>query len=1366
MSDRRTEPSGRAGSLHRLRVRSGYQLAVDIEAAVHSTLFHEGEGRRRMASALGYALAGGRGSAWLDDRDFLRSLDLVEDAMRQRVPLLIYLELTGDHRPAYVAVELGLPVFLAGSPSTMIAEAQVGRRAAEEALSPVVVAVDGTTCSRSPADLVWPGSAELHKFVRPAGELRPSAAPVDEAFFGDARSVVPAWFDVDRPLASNVSRDRWSEGAGRAAAAVHLDPRLDMAIRNAWQDWSSTCVAEGDDATLGPFRIHKTSGEVKRTVITTGPAYVAAVEALGEDSNVIAVDQLSPFPRGSLTEAIEGDEVWILDRAPVSFDGSLPLSRLLGGSLTDAEQPSESKVHRGTAILRRFLHLNPNEPTETHQAVWGLGGSPLRVADLSLLRDAQPASRTVYVGQEFLPTVFPDFPHREAYFGKMRRERPDLVGLGLKADDTNPGVSEEVGGALRIEVPWDSGSQAADTARIGHVAAALEFVARILDATVQEVQTTAHGATRTFRVRPQGSDSPLDASASPTLRVSLESSDDGGSPGSDTSAFGLSQRAAALLLASLRQVPELSPRALDAVAVRSRFSTADSDEELHAKEQWLEAVLTLADSFQEVSETETNTKKGTQASPEANPDADARTNPESRTRTTSMVQNSRGGSLDDHPDALSDLSADGTLLDVARFRHHVAEGWGRTDPDPEPHSSVPTLPPATASLWKASSTQAPPALQALACTGCGDCWSVCPESAFSVRSFDAADVFTSLLDAVGKAGKDASLLRRSARSLTSAMAEAGMNPNASRLSDLVHGGFDAWSGKNSKNAEAAKELRPLIKVAAKRLEAAPLVRPSVPVGRSEREGLPKPTEGGFVSLAIDPDACTACGLCTQVCREDALEPGFDREDALQVFSAVGALPPMDAAATQRLTPFCGELAGSSAAATGVPAFSGRPNRPGSGQASAIRSILQALEWSWDRSGLVQSIENLQRETAERVQQELGRAATSSMSKETSEGLLPAMNADPRQWDALDLRSLAKTLEDADRDGRIDSEYLARGVELGRFLADLRWRFDGASGVGRRSAALVLGPGMEWVSQHPTNAVSTPTVTMTDPRAVIGVAEGVLRSMSERAARETNALRQAVEWLDDAGPASASGKQPDPLTVKQLQPRLVLLVDESSWSPTSDALRPLVATGSPVWVVLMSRPSSVPTEGRAPSASPVAVSLADGNALPVQTSPLAPRHMNLALSAAAQAGGPVVLRVLVAEPEVAGLGDDVQEEVKRSWEAVRDEIESGRFSLGVWNAGGERLDRRVGPDSAATAVGAGFGDAVPDRADSDGAASEADSLRDQISRLRAEIASAEQSARKTTEDELVRRLARRLGEVSKLGLAAAGNRDSRNGGSAQ
>ncbi|MBE9563328.1 MAG: 4Fe-4S binding protein, partial [Proteobacteria bacterium] len=184
---------------------------------------------------------------------------------------------------------------------------------------------------------------------------------------------------------------------------------------------------------------------------------------------------------------------------------------------------------------------------------------------------------------------------------------------------------------------------------------------------------------------------------------------------------------------------------------------------------------------------------------------------------------------------------------------------------PDPYLTTGTIPPLTSTFHDLSiGRQMLPAFNPNTCTGCGQCWTSCPESAIGsivispatllnagikLASADALQMITSKLAAnIYKLGRDA-------------------ETDYSNFKAFIQTAFTDLKDKLPFNEERKQAASNAVTGLVNHMGELPLARTEAFFYEAERF---HHDSGEFLSIVINSDACKACGLCIEACEPEAL----------------------------------------------------------------------------------------------------------------------------------------------------------------------------------------------------------------------------------------------------------------------------------------------------------------------------------------------------------------------------------------------------------------------------------------------------------------------------------------------------------------
>jgi pyruvate-ferredoxin/flavodoxin oxidoreductase len=432
--------------------------------------------------------------------------------------------------------------------------------------------------------------------------------------------------------------------------------------------------------------------------------------------------------------------------------------------------------------------------------------------------------------------------------------------------------------------------------------------------------------------------------------------------------------------------------------------------------------------------------------------------------------------------------------------------------------------------------------------------------------------------------------------------------------------------------------------------------------------------GQLLALALEPDACTGCGVCIERCEPVALAPGADDADAVAaargVTELVRTLPPpthaaLDAAASHpEAGPLPAALLSDEARSIVV---GGDGAEPGSGARTAARQVLGTLAHHRARAvGTVRGeIAELREGLAAAIHEGLARSLPGTDLDALARGLETLSRPD------AELSELTARVEGAFESERVDASRLRRLVASARRLSDLDWRLGtGAGGRGTAPFGLVVAPGADsaWAGSFPANPFAVPVVLDATGDAP-AVAVGIARGLAEETVETARALRLARAELERPAEAGRVEDELRDLGWSDLEPDersacppTVLLVPEEALAGPSGAclaeLLRLLGDDLPVIALCLAEGDlglgvDVST-GRGRAARPLPVepsllALAEPRAFVLQSSIAFPDHLAAGLAALSEHDGPSLVRLHAPSPRRHGFPADLA--VRRAEAAV-------------------------------------------------------------------------------------------------------------------
>ncbi len=197
----------------------------------------------------------------------------------------------------------------------------------------------------------------------------------------------------------------------------------------------------------------------------------------------------------------------------------------------------------------------------------------------------------------------------------------------------------------------------------------------------------------------------------------------------------------------------------------------------------------------------------------------------------------------------------------------------------DPFAAISAIPAATGAVRDMSGVRLEvPEFIAEKCTGCGQCWTQCPDSAIPGLVNSVEDVLTAAVDASVnglRMERIRPIAKHWAREARKLIDQNSSSPLTAVWELSYRTVTDKLGWDSERKAAAEEEFRAVNS----RLVEFPLARtkPFYDAVEAKTKGA-----GGLLSITINPEACKGCNLCVAACPDGALitikqdEPGLDR----------------------------------------------------------------------------------------------------------------------------------------------------------------------------------------------------------------------------------------------------------------------------------------------------------------------------------------------------------------------------------------------------------------------------------------------------------------------------------------------------------
>lgn len=1073
----------------------------------------------------GMSMAGLRATTFTDGPGLVSMHESLHVAAGQRRPCVVHVAasaLASQARSVHAGHEAYHAVADAGAFQVFAKNVQeaadlglVARRIAEFSLTPGIVAQDAGATAHTIEPLALPERALVETYLGAPDDRIDAPTEAQRLVFGDTRLRVPVAFDVDYPAMQGPTQGALSFAQGRAAQRPYwLEPIAGIA--DAAFDAFAALTGRRYARASG-YRLDDASWVIvaQGSVVGTAEAVVDHLrDTRGLKVGVLNLTMLRPFPSdlvGSWLARRKG--VLVLERTDQPLAADAPLLSEIRAALSKGLENGRDSVPRGGLAV-----LHQGDVPEFYSGCFGLGGHDLQPGDVvAAIENMLPGGagrRQFYLGLDF-QRPGTRLPKLQIWQETLVDRYPGIRNLALPRAQAGTGLP---GTSVAVRIHALNGQ---DVANLGRELTRLAF-----DTLKLEVRTRLPFASGKTGQPVSGSlviaREPIRSNAAAhTVDVVL-------CP--DPSVFrhtdplmGLVENG--LVVAQSSQTPEDFWKSLPAAArhaiVERKVRLNILDAATIARDGTLRSAAFVGAflGLSPVLEREGQTPATVLAELEKRSERDI-----AFASPTAWLSAVRRG-LDETKRVPTDAAVPDApfgptrpLLtppqNAAPGPAHEGRFWEQVgsvsrlgeDGIADPFAALGVIPAATAAARDMSASRLEiPEFNGLKCTGCGDCFTQCPDAAIPGLVSSAEDVLNATLqDAATTTPLERlrPLVRNWAKETHRLLQkDAGGAPGlAFALA------YDAVASKMGWDAERRAATDAEFHVVQARLAELPLARTRFFFDDPEAKAR---GTGGLLSITVNPDACTGCKVCVTACKEGALRMVAQDTPALERLrrnrSVWHRLPDTDARYID--VDAGGDRPGALSSlllrkATYRSMVGGDGACAGCGEKTATHLILSAIH----------------AHMAPRVAAHVAKL----------DSLITALDEQARALIAsgVDLKAAAAAkgavMVPVDEERHRHLEACQRSADA---LRDLLWRHvEGPGGHGRAALGMANSAGCSatWASAYPYNPYPFPWVSHTafdSPSVALGLFEAQMRRMAEGFA----AVRRAVRVLDDT--YDAAGDEP-------------------------------------------------------------------------------------------------------------------------------------------------------------------------------------------------------------------------------------------------
>jgi len=471
------------------------------------------------------------------------------------------------------------------------------------------------------------------------------------------------------------------------------------------------------------------------------------------------------------------------------------------------------------------------------------------------------------------------------------------------------------------------------------------------------------------------------------------------------------------------------------------------------------------------------------------------------------------------------------------------------------------------------------------CSGCGNCFVNCPHSALPPISIGIPELIKSGAEIASKKGAEITKIIPIIKTLAKVIADVvDKNEDASlTLIDFMQIGFDRFSEQAGLKDDKLTPIRADFKEIVDAISLLPI---AVTDSFFKQQNLLEKGRGEFFSLAVDPLACTACGVCVSSCSNGALimqdQTNEVLSDLQNKFKLWESLPDTSSETIKRLhktegyNPFAAIMLSRNYYMSMSGGTKGSECEPSKQLlhlvTSLLESVLQPSSIKWVKL-IDDYITKLNNDIHSILSNNLPVKDFSNLEKalKKSKGSMTPFN------------EIIQEIGDNELMKQIDTAALQRKIDLCNSLKDLKWvLIDGPTGCGRSRFSMVINSigTLRWTNDFPSNVFSFPVIINSNDTSsgdIIGIFNGYLRYIIDNIKLIRRADLEVKNKYDNDlhGEEIANLKWQDfSEQEKKNVPPLVLVIDSNRLNNTTELFN-LLSSDYPIKIIMIDDASFSP-----------------------------------------------------------------------------------------------------------------------------------------------------------------------------------------------
>lgn len=414
------------------------------------------------------------------------------------------------------------------------------------------------------------------------------------------------------------------------------------------------------------------------------------------------------------------------------------------------------------------------------------------------------------------------------------------------------------------------------------------------------------------------------------------------------------------------------------------------------------------------------------------------------------------------------------------------------------------------------------------CTACGNCYTVCPDTAIPGLVNDVSQVFDTLIKRLRKQGLTPEYLPRAVRLLEPKLRDLLSQASESdSVAPLLHQAITSTISEYrlADGGALSESEKQTLRSEFDEFEAAldgfqfALSRPYFTLPEKQQKG-----SGGLLSITVDPYTCKGCMECVEVCEDDALRVMTQTDESVQKLKANWDLwldLPNTPSKYIRIDDFEQGIGALETMLLDKQAYQGLTSGDGACLGCSEKTAIHLFTATVDtlmRPRVAKQVAYLD-ELIQRLEQHIKMKLVEEVNVDDTDAMSKVLNASSSP--DLTLSDIASGMEHLTGGQPIDPAWLKTVNQLVAKLKHLKWCYtDGTSGRGRANMGILNATGCSsvWGSTYPYNPYPFPWANhlfQDSASMAMGVFEGHMVKMADG----FKAIRRAeLEIAGDYNPA--------------------------------------------------------------------------------------------------------------------------------------------------------------------------------------------------------------------------------------------------------